>query len=227
MWVMFIQHSQVKMIPQPLKFASQSCLRLVGQSNSGKTELMKRFILEPGCFENEFEEIYIFFKQNQPAYTEMKEILGDKLVLSQEFPTEEFIESLDKNTPKLIVLDDFGLRISKSGVIADLVISSLHHRNTTCIIIEHNLYPRDKYARLIASNSRYLILFKNIRDGLQVSCLAKQIADEHFTYKDILKIFGIGLVKPFDYIRIDFSSKTHYTFRFSARLLDQYPAVYF
>lgn len=215
------------MIPYPLKFAAQSCIRLVGASNSGKTELMKRFILDDGSFENDFDQIYLFFKQNQPAYVEMKEILGEKLIMTQEFPNEDFINNLDMGSSKLIILDDFGLQTSKSDIIANLVISSLHHRNTTCIIIEHNLYPRDKYARLIASNSRYLILFKNIRDGLQVSCLSKQIADNHFSYKDIMKIFSIVLSKPYDYIRVDFSSKTHYTFRFSSRLLATYPLVYF
>ena len=50
-----------------------------------------------------------------------------------------------------------------------------HHKNITVIFINHNIFDQGKNARTIALNVKYIVLFSNPRDNLQISYLGRQL----------------------------------------------------
>ena len=75
----------------------------------------------------------------------------------------------------LIVIDDQMIEAGNDNRIVNLFTRESHHRNLSVIYIVQNLFHQGKGNRSISLNSHYLVLFKNLRDKLQVLTLAKQI----------------------------------------------------
>ena len=91
--------------------------------------------------------------------------------------------------------------------IQDLFTVESHHRNTSVIMISHNLYTKGKFTRTIILNSHYLILFNNPRVRTQISVLARQMFPQNGkflieAYDDAIKS------KKFGYIFIDLKQAT-------------------
>ena len=54
-----------------------------------------------------------------------------------------------------------------------------HHRNASVIYITQNMFQQSKSSRTISLNSRYMILFRNVRNKNQVKTLAQQMQAPH------------------------------------------------
>ena len=81
----------------------------------------------------------------------------------------------DVNKRNLIVFDDQLIDPSKDKRIVNLFTRGSLHRNLSLIYIVQNLFHQGKGSRSISLNSHYLVLFKNLRDKLQILTLAKQM----------------------------------------------------
>ena len=79
----------------------------------------------------------------------------------------------DANKRNLIVFDDQMIDASKDKRIVNLFTRGSHHRNLNVIYIVQNLFHQRKGSRSISLNSHYLMLFKNLRDKLQIFTPAK------------------------------------------------------
>ena len=111
----------------------------------------------------------------------------------QGIPTLETIEGMNDGNFNVIVLDDLMDEVVQGGPEVMNLFSKLsHHYNITTIFITQNIFAQGKYARTIALNTHYLVLFENKRDESQIAYLARQLSPnkkEHFleAYQDAIE----------------------------------------
>ena len=75
----------------------------------------------------------------------------------------------------LVVLDDLMSQCSNDQRVADLFTRGSHHRGISVLYLMQNLFPPGKLSRTISLNSHYFVIFRNPRDSLGISTLAKQM----------------------------------------------------
>ena len=144
-------------------------LMLSGSSGSGKTTLLREIIRRhEEVFDQPPTQILYCFSRNQPVYEDMK----------KESPIPiEFVEGLDeqlKPRPRtLLILDDLQ---DRSKLIEDYFTKHTHHSHLITVYVTQNLFLKTAHHRTCNLNTHVLCVFKNPRDKLQISCLAKQIS---------------------------------------------------
>ena len=104
------------------------------------------------------------------------------------------------------MFDDQMIDASKDKRIVNLFTRSSHNRNLSVIYIVQNLFHQGKGSRSISLNSHYLVLFKNLRDKLQILTLAKQMYPPQTDF--ILKQHKDAVKRPFGYLLIYLKTTT-------------------
>jgi hypothetical protein len=82
-------------------------------------------------------------------------------------------ESLLDGKPTLIVIDD--LMSESDERVSKLFTKYSHRKNASIIYVSQNLFHRGRENRNISLNAHYLVLFKNLRDSMQIAALGRQI----------------------------------------------------
>jgi hypothetical protein len=103
--------------------------------------------------------------------------------IRRSFPVVEFVYGIEKlqelefdnSVNTLLIVDDLYFEATSSKYFLDLAIKGLHHKSITLILIGHNLFQQNKYARTLTLQTKYFILFKNPRDINQIKYLGRQI----------------------------------------------------
>ena len=157
-----------------LKFQHPCSIVLSGPSGSGKTVLTKKILVDE-WIEQLPQRINWCYGQYQPLYDEMKKQLpGIEFVKGiPNFLEQEWY--LDPSVRNCIVLDDLMGDAKKDERISNLFTRGSHHRNLTVLYLTQNLFPQGKACRDISLNTKYLILFNNPTDKVQVMTLARRI----------------------------------------------------
>jgi GTPase SAR1 family protein len=179
-----------------------TCL-IVGPSGCGKTQLLTSILQNKDVlFNNKIDNIIFCYKEYQPSYDTIKNL--NKNVY---FNQGVYEEKLDKSTRNLIIFDDLMKETIDNSFIQDLFTIDSHHRNTSVILISHNLFPKGKHSRTISLNTNYLILFNNPRDKTQINVLARQIYPENPNF--LLEVFedAIDAINH-GYLFLDFRQDT-------------------
>lgn len=140
-----------------------------GSSGCGKTELCYRLIKQKDdMFEPKINRVVWYFSVWQPYYKVMANEYGVKFI--QGLPD---VSEYDGTFNTLMVIDDM-MSENKGTLIADIFTKHSHHRSLSVLFLVQNLFHKN--IREISLNAKYLILFKQIRDKMQINCLAKQMA---------------------------------------------------
>lgn len=179
-----------------------TCL-IVGPSGCGKTKLLTSILENKDMLiDNKIDKIIFCYKEYQPSYDLIKSL--NKNVY---FNQGVYEEKLNKSTRNLIIFDDLMKETIDNSFIQDLFTIDSHHRNTSVILISHNLFPKGKHSRTISLNANYLILFNNPRDKTQINVLARQIYPENPNF--LLQVFedAIENIKH-GYLFLDFRQDT-------------------
>ena len=101
----------------------------------------------------------------------------------------------------LVVLDDLMSQCSNDQRVADLFTRGFHHRGISVLYLTHNLFPPGKLSRTISLNSHYFVIFRNPRDSLGISTLAKQMFPGRTDY--LMESFRDATSRPYGYLVID------------------------
>ena len=100
-----------------------------------------------------------------------------------------------------------------------------HHRNLSVIFIIHNLFHYGKEMRTVSLNSHYIILFKNPRDRLQISTLARQMYPGQSQF--LIEAFQNATQEAYGYLLIDLKPTTNELHRIRTGILpNDTPIVY-
>lgn len=141
----------------------------------------------------------------------------------QGLPSMDDFYSSDNN---LVILDDLMSECEKNKEIQELFTVHSHHKNISVFIISQNLFSRGPCARTISLNCRYIIVFNNPRDAVQIRRLGQQMFPEKSNflaqaYKDAIDS------SPYGYLFIDNTQSTPSKYRISTNILPSDTRIYY
>ena len=193
---------------------------IAGPSYSGKTTLIQKILLnQQNLIDKPIDKIVFCYKAMQPAYDIFKYL-----------PNEvEFFEGLinvdifnpEKNN--LLVIDDLMEQCKDNKDILNLFMVDSHHKNISVFLVSQNIYIKGKCTRDINLNSSNMIIFKNPRDSVQISVLARQMFPTNS--KAFLEAF-YDAVKDHRYIFLDFNHETSDNLRIQTNITEENRIIY-
>ena len=113
----------------------------------------------------------------------------------------DLYDIVDGYDNSLVVLDDLMLDCSNDQYISDLFTRGSHHRGISVVYLAQNLFPPGKLSRTISLNCHHLIVFRNPRDSLAISTLARQMFPKQVGY--LMDAYQDATAKPYGYLWID------------------------
>lgn len=105
---------------------------------------------------------------------------------------------------RLVVIDDL-MRESDDSVV-DLFTKHSHHHGVSVIFICQNIFYKGKGQRDISLNSHYIVAYKNPRDRVQFSTLARQVCPQNAAY--MKEIFEDATSVSYGYLVMDLTQTT-------------------
>ena len=183
---------------------------IAGPSGCGKTSLTKA-IIHHKLIEPKPHKIVWLYAENQPMYKSM--------------PGVEFIQGIpddlevrfDAHYNNLLVIDDLMTRFQNDDRLTRLFSVGSHHRNLSIIFIVHNLFSQGKQMRTLSLNTHYMILFKNPRDRLQISVLARQMYANNANF--LMEAYHDATQQAYGYLMIDLKPTTNESVRVRTGIL--------
>ena len=117
----------------------------------------------------------------------------------------------------LVDLDDLMSQCSNDQRVADLFTCGSHQRGISVLYLMQYLFPPGKLSRTISLNSHYLVIFRNPRDSLGISTLAKQMFPGRTDYP--MESFRDASSRPYGYLVIDYHQLTPENIRLRTKIL--------
>ena len=113
------------------------------------------------------------YGEYQHAFKDMIQTIPN-IYFNEGFP-DNLYGILEGYQNSLVIIEDLMSECSKDQRISDLFTRGSHHQGISVMYLTQNLFPPGKQSRTISLNSHYMIVFKNPRDSLGVSTLARQM----------------------------------------------------
>ena len=172
---------------------------IAGPTGSGKTVFVTKMLRHiADMVEPTPEEIIWCYGEWQPIYETMKGVR-----FMEGLPDIDHLSEGDKRR-RLVVIDD--LMSETDDRITKLFTKGSHHRDISVMYIVQNLFGKNKEQRTISLNSHYIVLFKNPRDGSQITHLAKQMYPGRVSY--VQESFKDATTVPHGYLLLDLRQET-------------------
>ena len=191
---------------------------IAGPSGCGKTSLTKA-IIQNHLIEPKPTKVVWLYAEDQPMYKSMEGI--------------EFIQGIpddlevrfDRHYNNLLIIDDLMTRFQNDDRLTRLFSVGSHHRNLSIIFIVHNLFSQGKEMRTLSLNTHYIVLFKNPRDRLQISVLARQMYANNARF--LMEAYHDATKQAYGYLLIDLKPTTDEALRVRTGILpDDVQLVY-
>jgi len=180
-------------------FQTPFTMLLVGKTQSGKTSFVKQLLdRSESMFDTHSGSVYYFYHSWQPAYEQINATFIQGMCTTKW--VEENIGSNVKSAT--IVIDDLASEITSDTARLFTVIS--HHKNINIVVMVHSLFMNDSAYRLMSYNSKYIVIFKNVRDASTIVNFAKQF-DPHNS-KRLVEIYREATKDSYSYLLFDLSS---------------------
>ena len=170
-----------------------------GPSGCGKSSLVKA-ILQHDVIKPCPDKIVWLYAEDQPLYQSMKNV-----EFIQGIP-DDLETRFQRRHNNVLILDDLMTQCHSDERLTRLFSVGSHHRNLSIIFIIHNLFHYGKEMRTVSLNSHYIILFKNPRDRLQISTLARQMYPGQSQF--LIEAFQDATKEAYGYLAIDLKPTT-------------------
>ena len=170
-----------------------------GPSGCGKSSLVKA-ILQHDVIKPLPDNIVWLYAEDQPLYQSMKNV-----EFIQGIP-EDLETRFQRRYNNVLILDDLMTQCHSDERLTRLFSVGSHHKNLSIIFIIHNLFHYGKEMRTVSLNSHYIILFKNPRDRLQISTLARQMYPGQSQF--LIEAFQDATKEAYGYLVIDLKPTT-------------------
>ena len=155
---------------------------IIGPSMIGKSYFVNQLLLNhERVFEKPFNTILYCYKSWNEHFQSLSDSLP-MLTFFKGFPSREMLEEIfnngDKESNHCLVIDDYGLEASSSKEALDIFLVHTHHFRFTTLYLNQTMYGGGRYARTIALNMNYLIVFAIPRDKDVMRYLGRQVFGE-------------------------------------------------
>jgi hypothetical protein len=180
-----------------VRFRTPANFFICGQTQSGKSHLTRHILrYAEELFDPVPTKIIYCYGEYQKEFEE----LSPDVEMIEGFPNDIGGLTKDHNN-SLIVLDDLMSQCSNDQRAVDLFTRGSHHMGVSVLYLTQNLFPPGRLSRTISLNSHYMVIFRNPRDLLGVSTLARQMFPGCTDY--LLEAYGDATNKPYGYLLID------------------------
>lgn len=199
---------------------------LAGPSGCGKTFFIKNMLDHAGSVFSEMPQNIVWcyscwqhlYKELQCKYPIIQFVQG----LPDKFDDDEL---LPPNKVNLLVIDDLMVHGSENRDLERVFTQFVHHRNLSVFFITQNIFCKGKSSRTISLNAKYMVLFKNPRDKLQIATLARQMYPGNVNF--FMEVFADATNKPHGYLVLDLNANTPDSYRLRTGLFPpDLPVVY-
>ena len=190
-------------------------MALVGPSGSGKTDLIFKMLLHK-TFYPLLDEIYYFYREDQPIFRDMTTKLNIQFIKFNSFDVTINLKQC------LLIFDDSCEEIFNDKEFVKIATSG-GHRKLHVIYVKHNLFQQSKWSRTIDLNTTHIVLFKSPRDIIQIDYLGKQLGKSEFLKISYLKATN----EPFGHFLIDLDPKTSECLRFCSNITESGPSIFY
>jgi len=175
---------------------------VTGPTSCGKTQWTLRFIKHVNQMVSpKIDHILWCFGVYQDIFNDQKNI-----EFHDGIPNENMF---DGKRRILLIIDD--LMSKTDDRIENLFTKLSHHMNVSVLFLTQNLFFKSKQARTISLNSHYIVVFKNARDAMQISNLARQMYPGNSKF--MVEAFKDATSGPYGYLLIDMKPYTEETYR--------------
>ena len=99
---------------------------------------------------------------------------------------------------RLCIFDDVMNEASCNATISKLFTRGRSHLGCSLVLMLQNIFPKGTQSRTISINTQYQVLFRDPRDSLQISILARQLCPRNS--KDFLEIYKRATQRPYGYL---------------------------
>ena len=188
-------------IVMDVRFKVPANFYISGQSQSGKSSLVRQLL----HYVNELfypvpTKIIYCYGEYQKEFEKLHNV-----DLVEGFPSN--LDDLTKgHEHSIVVLDDLMGECSKDQRVSDLFTRGSHHKGISVFYLTQNLFPPGKLSRTISLNCHYIFVFKNPRDSLGITTLAKQMFPRQSNY--LVDAFHDATKQPYSYLLIDCHPQT-------------------
>lgn len=150
-------------------------------------------------------------------YGEVRPKLNGSIVqleFRQGLPSEEEVEKFHRY---IIVLDDLLWESRSNMQVGNLFTRVAHHRECFIIHITQNLFQSGAVTRTQSLNAHYFVLFKNPRDRMQITYLARQIYPDNSRF--LVASYDDATREAYGYLLVDVSPTTKDFLRLRTHIL--------
>ena len=114
--------------------------------------------------------------------------------------------------------------VSSNATISKLFTRGRSHFGCSLVLMLQNIFPKGSQSRTISINAQYQVLFRNPRDSLQISILARQLCP--LNSKDFLEIYKRATQRPYGYLFCCFKQSCPDEIRYRTNILPcEYPSI--
>ena len=189
----------------PRCFSVPGCCVAVAPSGGDKTFLTKKIIENANLLFDKpvgrvvysYKARIDFFDAFPPSVEFCKGLLGDYA---------EKLPKLKDDLCTLYVMDDLQSDLTEEEAVLTNVLAS--KQNIFVLILNQNLYPKNKWMRDISHSAGYFLLFRNRRDSSSVSILCRQISPSN--WRELARLYEKSTREKHGYILIDVSPRQRY-----------------
>lgn len=207
------------MMESVVKFEAPSTCIVVGPSSTGKTSFVFEVLKHAdGVFTKKVNNIYYAYSVYQPLYDEMKKHITN-IEFVNVIPTTDMLQSWAMQEPgnKVLIVDDWMQKASKSEDIVDIFCQYSHHLNFSCWLICQNLFNATKQFRTISLNTHYFALFKCERNLQQIMVLARQLYPRNSKF--LLESFRRATQEKYNPLIVDLSPHSNPLYKIRMHVL--------
>ncbi len=195
------------------KIACPSRLVISGPTMCGKSTFALKLIQHrKSVYDSDFDRIVYALPQSsihlhQDFIQKLKNAFGTIEICEGLPDVEELYLTSDKNTHKLLILDDLMTKVFSSSKMLELITSTSHHCNISVVIICQSLFLPAKHRLTLIRNCSEKVLFHDKVDQNQLQILSRHIFPSHPNFlKECFNIlFDITLKQDLRYLLIDAS----------------------
>jgi len=212
------------------KFNLPKNILVVGSTQSGKTEFVKKLLLQTEkVFTQKICKIIYCYGAWQPTFEILESKLGSLIQFRTDIPTRDELMTLWRELKGeiILVLDDKMVSLSDNAQgagVVEIVCVLSHHCHISCVITLQNIF-HNKTVREISLNSHYICLFRNARSASQVRTLGNQIMPGQADY--FMDSYSKAVSKNFGYLLLDLSPTTHENYRLRTNIFPGEPLTVF
>ena len=177
----------------------------IGQSGTGKTHLLISLILsDERVLDQEVQEVILFSMHYDPIYVNLEKKFGSRFKYERSLPSDSFAKYLTNGEGhKVVIIDDFQEKATRSEAVANLFSIFSRHRNTSSFLTLQNPFSQGQHKGTLFRNATGLALFKPSLDQIAINILAGRLFPKNSkTFHDIYQA-SLRKSEPYGYLFID------------------------